>query len=272
MQNKIPAPGVEINTLQGNAAFEDRACHGHGNIDREEGMTRLARVFAEEPERILQELVDVACELCGADSAGVSIEEPGGDAPAFRWAATSGRYAQFQGARLPDNFAPCSICLERGTPQHFRVGQEFFDLLQVPAEVVTDGMLFPWSAGRMRGTIWIVAHERTEAFDAHDYKTVQVLSDFAAIGVRHYEQQEKLMNQTNATAIAALANELAHQINNPLQSLTNILYLAKAGHHGAEAQAVGKTAAVELERLSDLVRMLLALPKVLKVNLNGRPE
>jgi hypothetical protein len=93
-------------------------------------------VFAERPERILQELVDVAMELCGADSAGVSVEEPG-EQPAFRWAATSGKYVPFQNARLPYDFAPCSICLERGEPQHFRVGQAFFDLLGVPAELVT---------------------------------------------------------------------------------------------------------------------------------------
>jgi hypothetical protein len=75
-------------------------------------------------------------ELCGADSAGVSVEEPS-EQPAFRWAATSGKYVPFQNARLPYDFAPCSICLERGEPQHFRVGQAFFDLLGVPAELVT---------------------------------------------------------------------------------------------------------------------------------------
>jgi len=76
LQTKNAAPGVEIVALQGNATFESRPFHDRDSFQREEGMRRLARVFAERPERILQELADVARELCGADSAGVSVEEP----------------------------------------------------------------------------------------------------------------------------------------------------------------------------------------------------
>ena len=37
-----------------------------------------------------------------------------------------------------------------------------------------------------------------------------------------------------------MANDLAHKINNPLQSLTNVLYLAAEGYHGDEAKIVGQ--------------------------------
>jgi hypothetical protein len=39
------------------------------------GMNRLARVFAQSPEMILQELVDVSIDICGAESAGITLEE-----------------------------------------------------------------------------------------------------------------------------------------------------------------------------------------------------
>jgi hypothetical protein len=269
LQTKNAAPGVEIVALQGNAAFESRPCHNRDIFQREEGMRRLARVFAERPERILQELVDVARELCGADSAGVSIEESSWHPPAFRWAATSGKYVPYQNARLPYDFAPCSICLERGAPQHFRVGQAFFDLLGVPADLVTDGMLIPWQVGDMRGTIWVVAHGESEAFDKHDYETVQGLADFAAIAVRHQRQQEKLMRQANAAAAVEMANDLAHQINNPLQSLTNVLFLAATGNNGPDGKIVAELAAPDLERLSKLVKRLLALPAVFNAEAGG---
>jgi hypothetical protein len=265
-----PAPGVEIVALQGNATFESRPCHNRDSFQREEGMRRLARVFADRPERILQELVDVARELCGADSAGVSVQESNENPPVFRWAATSGKYVPFQNARLPYDFAPCSICLERGEPQHFRVGQAFFDILGVPADLVTDGMLIPWQVEDMRGTIWVVAHAESEAFDKHDYQTVQGLADFAAIAVRHQRQQEKLMRQANAAAAAAMANELAHQINNPLQSLTNILFLAAMGNNGPDGKIVAESAAPDLQRLSNLVKRLLALPTVFNAGVGGR--
>ncbi len=261
MQTIIAAPGVDIVPLQGNAAFESRPSHNRDNLQREEGLRRLARVFAERPDRILQELADVALELCGADSAGVSVVEPGQNSPVFRWAATSGKYVPFRNATLPYDFAPCSICLERGEPQHFRVGQAFFDILGVAADLVTDGLLILWQVEDMRGTVWVVAHGESEAFDKHDYETVQGLADFAAIAVRHQRQQEKLMRQMNAAAAAAMANELAHQINNPLQSLTNILFLAASGNHGPDGRIVAEAAAPDLQRLSNLVKRLLELPK-----------
>jgi hypothetical protein len=269
LQTTNAAPGVEIVALHGNVTFESRPCHNRDIFQREEGMRRLARVFAERPERILQELVDVAKELCDADSAGISIEESSEHPPAFRWAATSGKYVPFQNARLPYDFAPCCICLERGEPQHFRVGQAFFDILGVPADLVTDGMLIPWEVEDMRGTIWVVAHGESEAFDKHDYDTVQGLADFAAIAVRHQRQQEKLMRQANAAAAAAMANELAHQINNPLQSLTNILFLAATGNNGPEGKMVAESAAPDLQRLSTLVKRLLALPTVFHAGEDG---
>jgi len=261
MESRIAAPGVQIVPLQGNAAFESRARHERDSAGREEGMRRLARVFAEHPDRILQELVDVARELCRADSAGVSVEEVNEPPAVFRWAATSGRYLPFQNSRLPYDFAPCSVCLERGAPQLFRVGQAFFDILGVSADLVTDGMLIPWQVDDMRGTIWVVAHGESEAFDLNDYETVQMLTDFAAIAVRHKRQQESIRKQANAAAVAAMANNLAHQINNPLQSLTNILFLATEGGYGPAGKIVGESAAPELERLSKLVVRLLDLPK-----------
>ena len=264
MPTQTAAPGVEIVSLLENPSFQSRPRHRREAAEREDGMRRLARVFADRPERILQELVDVARELCGADSAGVSVAEPGAEPPVFRWVATSGNYVPFQNAALPYDFAPCSICLERNEPQHFRVGQAFFDILGVPADLVTDGMLIPWQVEDIRGTIWVVAHQQDEAFDQHDYETVQALADFAAIAVRHQRQQLKIMSHANAAAAAAMANELAHQINNPLQSLTNILYLAATGHHGTDGKIVADAAAPDLQRLSALVKSLLALPRVLK--------
>lgn len=44
----------------------------------------------------MQELVDNAVTCCGADSAGVSLEEPNeAGEPTFRWVAVSGSFAQY---------------------------------------------------------------------------------------------------------------------------------------------------------------------------------
>ena len=109
-----------------------------------EGMERLARAFVERPDTILQELVNAAVELCGADSAGISIEKEGGnDTEFYHWVATAGQYSGFLDAVLPRYPSACGLCLERGQAQHFRVGQRFFDILGVEAPLVTDGILLP---------------------------------------------------------------------------------------------------------------------------------
>jgi hypothetical protein len=55
------------------------------------GLERLSRALLEKPETILQELVSAAVDLCGADSAGFSIEkEDGNDREVYHWIATAG--------------------------------------------------------------------------------------------------------------------------------------------------------------------------------------
>ena len=136
----------------------------------------------------------------------------------------------------------------------------YFDLLGITAPPVTDGLMFPWQTDETRGTIYILAHDREEAFDQGDLGIMEILADFAAIGVRQLRQQKLLMEQAGLVAEAAMANKLAHKINNPLQSLTNILYLAAEGHHGESAKSVGREALGDLERLCSLVKELLNLP------------
>ncbi|WP_213806026.1 GAF domain-containing protein [Granulicella sp. dw_53] len=253
--------GLEVINLRSDPAFAERQLHVRDVATQLEGMQRLARAFVERPETVLQELVNAAVALCGADSAGISMEqEQKTDEHFYQWVATAGQYSGFLNATLPRYPSACGVCLERGQPQLFRVSQRFFELMGTEAPTVTDGILIPWQVEEMRGTIWIMAHGRTEAFDGNDLRMIEVLADFAAMGVRQLGQQKLLMRQATAAAAAAMANELAHSINNPLQSLTNVVYLAAEGGSGGDAQALAKELSGDLQRLSVLVSKLLALP------------
>jgi transcriptional regulator with GAF, ATPase, and Fis domain len=253
--------GLEVIDLESYGAFAERRLHVRDVAMQMEGMRRLTRAFVENPDTILQQLVNAAVDLCGADSAGISMEqEQRTDDNFYHWVATAGRYSSFLNAILPRYPSACGICLERGRPQLFRVSQRFFDLMGVEAPTVTDGILLPWQADETRGTIWIMAHGREEAFDGSDCSMMQMLADFAAMAVRHQRQQHTLMEQASATAVGALANELAHQINNPLQSVTNILYLAAEGNGAGDAKSLASDLSDHVQRLSMLVNKLLALP------------
>ena len=68
------------------------------------------------------------------------------------------------------------------------------------------------------------------------------------------------MTEQETAAGTAMANDLAHKINNPLQSLTNLLYLAAEGTKVEDVKAAVQHASGDLEKLSELVKKLLALP------------
>ena len=246
--------------LQNDDDFAERN-HGERDLVREvEALQRLAYVFAANPQDILQELASISMELCGADSAGISLEETTEDGEThFRWIATAGAYAPFLGTTLPQDFSPSATCLRRKRPQICAISESYLQRIGVEAPPVTDGILIPWEVEQTRGTLWILAHASCTLFDLQDFRVLQNLANFAAIAIRHHEQQEILTHQAAATAAAAMANDLAHRINNPLQSLTNTVYLAAQG--GAGSHVFAHQAVADLVKLSALVKDLLHLRK-----------
>lgn len=253
--------GLEVIDIADPAAFAGRRSTRREVARQLDGMQRIARAFVTEPETILQVLTDAAVELCGADSAGISLEKDDRtDESYYHWVATSGQYSGFLDAMLPRYPSACGICLERNRPQLFRVGRKFFEIMGVDAPLVSDGLLFPWQVESMRGTIFVMAHGREQVFDAEDCRAMQTLADFAGMAMRQQRQQQLLVEQAGTRGAEAMANRLAHRINNPLQSLTNIMYLAAEGYSEMDAVTLGKQAAADLDRLSKTVRQLLALP------------
>jgi phosphoglycerate-specific signal transduction histidine kinase len=57
-----------------------------------------------------------------------------------------------------------------------------------------------------------------------------------------------------------MANDLAHQINNPLQTLTNLLFIAKQSSGIGDEKSLALKLENDFERLSSLTKTLLELP------------
>src|SRR5690242_4182224 len=62
-------------------------------------------------------------------------------------------------------------------------------------------------------------------------------------------------------AVAELASELAHQLNNPLAALTNLIYIANQQALDDELKRVLEEAETQLERVSAVVRSIVTLHK-----------
>lgn len=252
--------GLLVADLYENAEFLNRP-RRPGALERQmEGLQRLAQAFVLYPETILRELAKSAIELCGADSAGITLEtrsitgEPG-----LEWVAVAGQFAPFSNCCFPFVNTACGTGIERARPQLFRMDQAFYDRFGITAAPVTDGILIPWRTGTIRGTVWIMAHGRLIAFDSHDARLMETLASFAAMAYRQQRHKRLLVEQASQAAAAAMANELAHNINNPLQALTNLAYLATEDGQ-MTTRELAEQMSTDLDRLSTLVKSLLALP------------
>jgi hypothetical protein len=76
----------------------------------------LAARMVDQPEDILPRFVDLAMEMAGGVSAGLSLYETNPAPGVFRWQYLPGILAPFNGATTPRNFSPCGVTLDRNAP------------------------------------------------------------------------------------------------------------------------------------------------------------
>jgi PAS domain S-box-containing protein len=72
------------------------------------------------------------------------------------------------------------------------------------------------------------------------------------------ELMTRLINSERLAAAGRMANTLAHEINNPLEALTNIVYLLQTHGLPPESVALLEIAATELERVGHITRSTLS--------------
>ena len=68
----------------------------------------------------------------------------------------------------------------------------------------------------------------------------------------------RLINSERLAAAGRMANTLAHEINNPLEALTNIFYLLQVNDLSPQAQELVAVAARELDRVGHITRSTLS--------------
>jgi nitrogen-specific signal transduction histidine kinase len=108
-----------------------------------------------------------------------------------------------------------------------------------------------------------MAHGRAEAFDSEDCRMMEALADFAALAVRQQRIQQMRSEHQASEAVINMANRLAHQINNPLQGITNHLFLAGQSEDPGERK-LASAIAPEFDRLRTVAKQLLELPSLSK--------
>ena len=146
----------------------------------------LATEMAENPRNLLQKLVEVAVDLCQADTAGVSLL----DGDVFRWEAVAGVFAAARGGTMPRNESPCGVCIDRDAVQLMHLADRCFPALLAEPRFV-EALLIPFHhRGRPIGTVWVVSHNADRQFDWEDARVVRILSEFASAGWQLWKAYE----------------------------------------------------------------------------------
>jgi PAS domain S-box-containing protein len=169
-------------------------------------MQTLVRQMARNSKNLLQNLADMALELCQAGTAGVSLLETTIEGEeVFRWSVLAGTLAQNVGGTSPRHFSPCGTCLDCGTPQLYSDPERYFTYLQEANTPIVEGLVLPLIADdRVLGTIWIMSHDEGQHFDSEDVRVMASLADFAATALLLERRQTGELLAANAAPEAEI--------------------------------------------------------------------
>ena len=146
---------------------------------------RALRLLAAEMEKpdgdVLARLADVALELCGGHSAGISLIEGDGVETRFRWHAVSGRWAPHVGGGMPRNASPCGVVIDRNSTLLMSRPGGYFPMMAEVDPLAAEALLAPFHLlGQPVGTVWVVTHDDTHKFDAEDVRIIESLAQVAS--------------------------------------------------------------------------------------------
>ena len=181
----------------------------------------LAAEMAENPRNMLQRLVELAVELCRADTAGISLLE--GDV--FRWEAIAGVFADARNGTMPRDASPCGVVIGRDAIQLMNLPDRCFPALLAEPRFV-EALLLPFhDHGKPIGTVWIVSHRAERQFDAEDARIVGVLTQYASAAWQLWKQNEVITEQSRRKD--QFLATLGHELRNPFAAITTAASLLR---------------------------------------------
>ncbi|NIJ47779.1 sensor histidine kinase [Rhizomicrobium electricum] len=206
------------------------------------------------PEEVLPRFVELAMQITGGISAGLSLYEETPSPGVFRWCYLRGLLSSFEGALAPRNDSPCGVTLDEGRPVLASHPERYYGWIADAGIAVPEALLVPlhFSGSEPIGTLWIIAAEEGH-FNAGHARAAAELAHFAGIAVRMLESQRQLKSALEQQEM--LAREMGHRVNNLFtvaQSLVQLTARTSANKDEMAETLIGRFSA--LARAHALVR------------------
>jgi two-component sensor histidine kinase len=183
--------GVELESILITTELARRPSRAPDYAAENRALVALAREMATQPQNLPQKLVEMAVELCGAGTAGISLLEASPYGEYFSCQAMAGVYALHLGGGTSRHFSLCGTTLDRKAPQLFRYPARYFTYLAAIDTPIVESLVLPVSAGGPPlGTIWIMVHDEQQHFDAEAVRLMTDLAEFAGAALQVLSAQE----------------------------------------------------------------------------------
>jgi two-component sensor histidine kinase len=215
-------------------------------------MHLLAQEMVKSPAGVMDRFVELAIELCDAESGGISLLEARPDSPGiFRWYGLKGRFAAYQGGTTPRDFSPCGIVLDSVKPVVMNYPERHYPYLGADGLTIPELLLVPLlnTNDKAVGTLWIV-HDEGGQFTKNEADTLERLAAFTSVGLmlsQAMAEKDKMLQSQEM-----LIKEANHRISNSLQLATSILHL----------QARREPDAAIRQKLEDAVQRVSSIARI----------
>jgi two-component sensor histidine kinase len=214
----------------------------------------LAARMAEQPEHVLPRFVDLAMEMTGGVSAGLSLYEENPAPGVFRWRYLRGILSPFEEATTPRDFSPCGVTLDRNAPVLSLHPERVYTWISDASIVVPEVLLVPLYLGGATplGTLWIVS-EKEGHFNRGHARVMTELAAFVGIALRMLKTEQRLKESLEQQE--TLTKEMSHRLKNLFAVTAGIVrFSEKAASTPAEMSRILSGRLAALAEANALVR------------------